>query len=90
MYMENVHAIMVPRFVAATLAKLHEVRLVAATLHREARAKASADLRKIASDAVLLGLMTVASLATKCEQCVMRGDDSTEPLGELERAIASI
>ncbi len=90
MYMENVHAIMVPRFVAAALAKLHELRLVAGTLHREARANVIADLRRIASDAVLLGLTTVASLATTCEQCVVHGDDSTAALAELERAIASI
>ena len=90
MYSENVHAIMVPRFVAAAAAKLHEARLIAGTLHREARAKVVADLHQIANDAGLLGLTTIARLATACEQKVAHGDDSADGLEQLERAISAI
>lgn len=90
MYLENVHAIMVPRFAASALARLHEARLIVGTLHREARAKVVADLHKIACEAGVLELPTIANLAARCSQRVADGDDSAAALEELERAIASI
>ena len=90
MYSENVHAIMVPRFVAGALARLHEARLVAGTLNRDARAKVAADLHQIACEAGLLELPTIAGLAKVCEHRVAAGDDSAEALAQLERAIESI
>jgi hypothetical protein len=90
MLMEDFHGILVPRFVAAALARLHEARLVAGTLHTQARAKVVADLRRIASEAQLLGLTTVAKLAAACEQRLTCGDDSAAALDELEHAIESI
>lgn len=90
MYTENFHGILVPRFVAAALARLHEARLVAGTLHAQARAKVATELGQIASDAKLLGLITIARLAVACEQRFSRGDDSAAALDELEHAIESI
>lgn len=90
MYLENFHAILVPRFVAAALVRLGAARLVAGTLHSEARAKVVGELQQIVNDAKLLGLSTIAKLAVVCEQRFARGDDSAAALDELEHAIESI